>query len=215
MRQRLLRSSFLLVLSVAPAIGSEPVNRVINFNPKRQENENACWAAVTQMLLEFQKDQVVSQCEIASKVKGRNCCVENKEVVDDCYKGVSLDDALALFKVVVKPLQQNENRWPVDPRAIIDEVKKNRLVVLRWARGKGKANHVSIVSGQGTDDGEEFIRFSDSAIGELDAGEDRWTQFFPHLKGVEDLDSVPTPFVYRAWTVEREVAVSKAELAEL
>lgn len=176
-------------------------NEVKNFKKSEQEEENWCWAAVSQMALNFQSNKEWKQCEVVSKYLNQDCCDKNSNSYSDkCLEPQQLEEVLSFFKKNLKHIDQsNSNRWPIDPEEVIKQLKNGNPVIMRMYRGEGKGNHVNTALGYGKEDGERYIYIFDSVLGDLYIYESSWDRFFPNID--KDMDQLQVPLYYRAWTI--------------
>jgi hypothetical protein len=93
--------------------GAAPVEKVLPMIIGGQEQDNWCWAAVSNAISKFYGSKEWSQCKIASAIKGGNCCGSSGSAAP-CNEYGKLHEALTLTgNFVRKEMIDQLGSWPV------------------------------------------------------------------------------------------------------
>jgi hypothetical protein len=141
--------------SAPPPRAEDPQWEVANLKFYSQEKSHWCWAAVAQSVLSSRLEKVPEQCEIVSRVMGRDCCSRSQS----CDKGNWPANGLKAYGVFATSLRATSEEL------LISEIQSGRpvLVGLQMPRG---SRHVVLAYGVYFQENKPYVKIFDPLFGQ-------------------------------------------------
>jgi hypothetical protein len=140
--------------SAPPPRESDPQWNVSNLRFYPQEKSRWCWAAVAQSVLSSRLEKVPPQCEIVSRVLGRDCCSRSQS----CDQGNWPSNGLKAYGVFASGLRETSEE------VLIREIQNGRPVMVGLKMPRGP-RHVVLAHGIYFQDNIRYVKIFDPLYG--------------------------------------------------
>lgn len=152
----------------ATVAATPKVKRISGFTMQTQQNENWCWAAVTQAVLSMKAPPVPTQQSIVNTHLNQQCLVATSDpagAVVGCSQRPCIgscngfhDPAMALQEQGLSPVEVSSVADPPTFNLIINEIVGNHPIVCMFTPMNDSSGHCIVITGYETDlSGQKFV----------------------------------------------------------